>query len=90
MKYSPIPASRAYTLFIAVLLIGLIGFGIAAGNPYAYIIAGVLLVFLGLPILLIYVMSRAQRRKQNPLHNGHDVTLDETLPVGADEPEGDG
>ncbi|MGH2516793.1 MAG: hypothetical protein ACRDHP_14160 [Ktedonobacterales bacterium] len=91
MKNSPLPASRAYTIFISVLLLGLVIYGIATGNPFGYVIAGVLFVFIGLPALIIFVVSRTQRQRHNPLHNGHDATLDATMPVGPDEPrDGDG
>lgn len=86
MNFSPIPASRTYTIFITILLIGLIVYAIATGNTYGYVIAGVLLVFIGLPALVIFMLGRSARRRRSPLHNGHDATLDSTMPVGPDEP----
>ncbi|HLZ22302.1 MAG TPA: hypothetical protein VKQ30_09285 [Ktedonobacterales bacterium] len=81
MKYSPVPASRAYTIFIGTLLAGLVVYGIVTGNPYGYVIAGVLFVFIGLPALVIIVLGRSQWHRRNPLHNGHDAALDATMPV---------
>jgi Na+/melibiose symporter-like transporter len=88
LNFSPIPASRTYTIVISILLIGLVGYGIATGNPYGYVIAGVLLVFIGLPALVIFVFGRSQRHRRTPLHNGHDATLDSTMPVGPDDQRG--
>lgn len=89
MKLSPIPASRAYTLFISILIILLIAYGIATGNIFGYIIAGVFLVFIGLPALIIFLFARLGQRHPSPRHNGHDATLDSTMPVGPDEPGSD-
>lgn len=89
MNFSPIPANRTYTIFISVLLVLLVGYGIVTGNPYGYAIAGVLFVFIGLPALVIFGLGRLQRHRRSPLHNGHDATLDATMPVGPDEPRDD-
>ena len=89
MRLSPIPASRAYTIFISILIIILVAYGIATGNIYGYIIAGVFLVFIGLPALVIFLFGRLGRQHPSPRHNGHDATLDSTMPVGPDEPRDD-
>lgn len=85
MRLSPIPSSRAYTIFISILIIILIAYGIATGNIFGYIIAGVFLVFIGLPALVIFLFGRLGRPRLGPRHNGHDVSLDSTMPVGPDD-----
>lgn len=77
-----------YAVFMSVLIVAVLVYGVARGDPLAFIIAGVLLVFI-LPLAIVVVLSR-QRCRRGPKHNGHDVTLDATMPVGPDEPVDEG
>lgn len=74
-----------YAAFMSVLIVAVLVYGVAKGDPLAFVIAGVLLIFI-LPLAVVVVLSR-RRSRRGPMHNGHDVTLDQTMPVGPDEPE---
>ena len=71
------------TVLLTVMIVALLIYGIVRGDPYAYIMAGVLFVFGGLPALLLLVLNRAHlkngppdteaptQEEQRALMNGH-------------------
>jgi|GEM_PF-5532744 len=58
--------SYRLTALLVVLIVGLLVYGIAQGNPYAYIMAGVLFVFGALPALLIVGLNRRHQSTAAP------------------------
>jgi F0F1-type ATP synthase assembly protein I len=72
------PASLKYTLLLTVLLVALLAYGISAGDPYVFVIAGVLAIFIG-PLLVVTLLAWRRRGHPAAQHNGHDSHLSESL-----------
>ena len=64
------PGSPWYTAFILILFAMLLIYGFIKGDPVVFLILGVLLVFFGLPLLLLFVLNRASRKPSSERGNG--------------------
>jgi hypothetical protein len=72
-----VPQWRGLTVLLGALLAGMVAYGLFSGNLYGYIVAGVLLVFAGLPALVLLIASASERRRdaaQRP--DDADIGLD--------------
>ena len=54
-----------YTVAVSVLVLALMVYALAKGDPLGYVLATVLVLFIGVPALLIWALSRrdAQRAR---------------------------
>lgn len=64
------PGNPWYTAFILILFVMLLTYGFIKGDPIVFVILGVLLVFFGLPLLLLFVLNRAARKPPSARGNG--------------------
>lgn len=67
------PGSPWYTAFILMLFAGLLVYGFAKGDPIAFLILTVLLIFFGLPLLLVFILNRASQKSSSEKGTGAAV-----------------
>lgn len=60
LRFSP------YTIVIGLFVLGLMVYALAAGDPLGYVLLVVLALFLGVPALLIAVLSARDRHETPP------------------------
>lgn len=77
------PGNPWYTAFILILFAGLLAYGFVKGDPIVFVILPVLLVFFGLPLLLLFVLNRASQKPSSERGNG---AAGETFSTFGDDP----
>lgn len=56
-----LPGDPRLTLFLILLWIALLAYAFIKGDPIAWVLAAVFVLFVGLPVLVIYVKGRPRR-----------------------------
>jgi hypothetical protein len=93
-----VPPGRIYTLVFGGLLLAVLVAGIVSGNPLAYIIVGVLAVFVGVPAVALALAARAEGRRARAAQDGHAAGAEpppatddgDAAARDARDPDGDG
>jgi hypothetical protein len=67
------PGSPWYTAVILILFAMLLAYGFVKGDPVAFLILAVLLVFFGLPLLLLFVLNRRSHEPSSVRGNGTEA-----------------
>lgn len=64
------PGNPWYTVFVLILFVVLLAYGFAKGDSIVFFILPVLLIFIGLPLLLLYVLNRVSPKPSGERGNG--------------------
>ncbi len=64
------PGNPWYTAFILILFAGLLVYGFVKGDPVVFVILPILLIFFGLPLLLVFILNRASQKSSSEKGNG--------------------
>ncbi|HEX6121909.1 MAG TPA: hypothetical protein VFY89_02060 [Ktedonobacterales bacterium] len=62
-----------YTVAVALLVLALMVYALAKGDPLGYILATVLVLFIGLPAVVIWALSRRDARRARAAHAHGDA-----------------
>ena len=67
------PGSPWYTAVILILFAMVLAYGFVKGDPVAFLILAILLVFFGLPLLLVFVLNRRSHEPSSARGNGTEA-----------------
>lgn len=62
-----------YTVAVSLLVLALMVYALAQGDPLGYVLATVLVLFIGLPAIVIWALSRRDARRARAAYPRRDA-----------------